>query len=191
MKKILLTVLFAVSGIFAVHAQQEQEWFADKFPEKLVNAKGKEVDTATVLKGKIVAVYFSASWCGPCRGFTPQLVKFYKSVAKKGNLELVFVSWDKDEKSMSSYMKKYNMPWLAMPYDAQERGQMGKEMKVNGIPRLVVFDSEGKILSSNGRWDVALLKNKALNAWKSPDYKPKTYEDAKGKSKKSPKRKRK
>ena len=190
MKKVLLAVLFAVTGFFTVHAQ-DQDWFAEKFPEKLINAKGKEVDTATALKGKIVAVYFSASWCPPCRGFTPQLVKFYKSVAKKGNLELVFVSWDKEEKAMKNYMKTYKMPWLAMPYDAQERTQMGKTMRVNGIPRLVIFDSTGKILSSNGRWDVVILGNKALKAWQSPDYKAKTYEDYKGKKGKSSKRKRK
>ena len=84
MKKILFTLLFAVSGFLSVFAGDE-DWFSEKFPEKLINAKGKEVKTSTALKGKMVAVYFSASWCGPCRGFTPKLVDFYKSIAKKAH----------------------------------------------------------------------------------------------------------
>ena len=37
-------------------------------------------DTENVLAGKVVAMYFSAHWCGPCRNFTPQLINLYKQV---------------------------------------------------------------------------------------------------------------
>ena len=38
------------------------------------------VPTADALGGKVVAVYFSAHWCGPCRNFTPQLSALYAQV---------------------------------------------------------------------------------------------------------------
>lgn len=189
MKKMLFALLFAVSGFLSVFAGDE-DWFSEKFPEKLINAKGKEVDAATALKGKMVAVYFSASWCGPCRGFTPILADFYKSVAKKENIEIILVSRDKEEKAMMNYVKKYKMPWLAVPFNAEEREKLQKSLRVGGIPSLVVFDSEGKVISSNARWDVVILGKKAVDAWKSPDYKPKTYQDYNKKPKKN-KRKRK
>lgn len=31
----------------------------------------------------LVALYFSAHWCAPCRKFTPQLVEFYNRVASQ------------------------------------------------------------------------------------------------------------
>lgn len=44
-----------------------------------------------------VGLYFSAAWCGPCRGFTPQLAKWYSESAGRDLLEIVFVSSDSDD----------------------------------------------------------------------------------------------
>ncbi|KAH9319325.1 hypothetical protein KI387_021094 [Taxus chinensis] len=36
------------------------------------------------LVGKTVRLYFSAHWCPPCKGFTPQLIKFYSDLKNQG-----------------------------------------------------------------------------------------------------------
>lgn len=175
MKK-FLTILFLLSAvIFDLYAANN--WYVKKFPPSLVNAKGKRISTAKALHGKTVAVYFSASWCGPCKGFTPKLVKFYKKNAKKHNIEVVFVSSDKNSQAMMDYMQEDSMPWAAVPFNSSKRLQIKKEHRVNGIPTLIVFDANGKLISPDARWDVTLLGNKAVKAWKSPKYKPKTYQD--------------
>ena len=61
-----------------------------------------------------VGLYFSAAWCGPCRGFTPQLAKWYSESAGRDLLEIVFVSSDSDEPSFREYYGE--MPWLALPF---------------------------------------------------------------------------
>ena len=186
MKKILLMLAMVFAVAFNL-AAEDGEWFASKMPKTLIKSSGKTVDTQLALKGKMVAFYFSASWCGPCRSFTPTLVKFYKKAARKKNVEIVFVSSDKTEEAMKTYMKK--MPWLAIDFNEKERTAFKNEMKVNGIPTLIVFDENGKIISKNARWDVVVLGSKAVEAWKSADYKPKTPQDYKARSGKKSKKK--
>eukprot|EP00887_Chlorella_sp_A99_P005766 scaffold1.g5766.t1 len=56
------------------------------------------VPTAEVTAGSYTGLYFSASWCPPCRGFTPQLVRVYEKLRAEGkNFEVVFVSSDRNE----------------------------------------------------------------------------------------------
>jgi nucleoredoxin len=72
----------------------------------------KEVD----LSGKVVAVYFSAHWCPPCRAFTPTLIKAYQDAKAAGTpFELVFVSSDEDQEGFDEYTK--DMPWPAVKFD--------------------------------------------------------------------------
>ncbi|MBQ7651159.1 MAG: redoxin family protein [Victivallales bacterium] len=145
----------------------------------LVNANGKTVNGAEVLRGKkLIGLYFSAQWCGPCRIFTPELVRFRdKCVNKNLPFDVIFVSSDNDEKSMRQYMKTDAMRWYAVPYSSELRSRLKSEFKVNGIPTLILLDGNGKVFSKDARWDVAILKDKAYQRWTSPNYKPLTYDD--------------
>ena len=37
-------------------------------------------DDTSVKNSKVVCLYFSASWCPPCKAFTPMLEEFYNEV---------------------------------------------------------------------------------------------------------------
>ena len=86
---------------------EEHDW-KNVFPDGLIKAGEKadkaKPDAVKTLKGKFVAVYNSASWCGPCRVFTPELVKFYKKNQKQ--MEIIFKSADRTEDAMIAYAKK-------------------------------------------------------------------------------------
>ncbi|MBQ7207900.1 MAG: redoxin family protein [Lentisphaeria bacterium] len=180
MKTIRFSLLGALllAGLFLGAEDGAAPWFVEKFGEQLQTASGRKVDAKQVLAGKTVGVYFSASWCGPCRAFTPKLVKFHKEVAKKSNFEIVFVSSDRNEQAMFDYMKKDRMPWYVLPFDAEQKKALKEELKVFGIPTLAVFGKDGKLVTTQGRGDVAYLGSKALARWKSENYRPATPKNA-------------
>jgi nucleoredoxin len=65
----------------------------------------------------LIALYFSAEWCGPCRKFTPQLVDHYKRVAREyPEFEIVFYSMDRSLYAMEMYARDGNMSWLAIDF---------------------------------------------------------------------------
>src|SRR5690606_23915984 len=75
---------------------EEPSIFKDVLDGKLVALDGRRVKKYEMAEEpEYYAFYFSASWCGPCRRFTPQLIEFYNSNpdAKK-TFEVIFVSRD-------------------------------------------------------------------------------------------------
>ena len=101
---------------------------------------------------EFVAIYFSAHWCPPCRGFTPVLSSFYDEMNKDGKkFEVIFVSSDQDEASFIDYF--FDMPWKAVSYDV-DRQAIKQHHGVNGIPMLPLFKADGTKVSDNARGEV-------------------------------------
>lgn len=123
----------------------------------LIGPAGERLKTREALSNKTaVGLYFSASWCPPCRAFTPQLSEKYRTSYRGKGMEIVFVSSDRDEPSFKEYHS--HMPWLALPFDAfQVRQSLASRFSVRGIPMLVVLDAQKpgmSVITSDGRQDV-------------------------------------
>ncbi|XP_031499412.1 probable nucleoredoxin 1 [Nymphaea colorata] len=114
----------------------------------LVRRNGDQVKVND-LEGKTVGLYFSASWCGPCRRFTPELISAYEGLVPKGDFEVVFISADEDQEQFDKYFSK--MPWLAIPFsDSDTRSSLDEIFEVSGIPNLVILDGNGNLLTDDG-----------------------------------------
>jgi len=125
--------------------------FEDLFGPTLTTSKG-ESPTAEVLAGKkAVALYFSAHWCPPCKGFTPQLAKWYTNDLQGKDLEIVFVSGDRDEAAFTEYFAE--MPWVSLPFaDRDRESALSKKFKVSGIPSVVILDGvTGELITTDGK----------------------------------------
>ena len=91
--------------------------------------------------------------CPPCRGFTPVLAAKFKASAEANGIQVVFVSSDRDQKSFDEYYGE--MPFLAVPFAARDvKEALGDKYGVRGIPCLVVLDSNGELITKEGRGEV-------------------------------------
>jgi nucleoredoxin len=82
------------------------------------------------LQGKIVALYFSAHWCPPCRQFTPVLkvvfcfdwisngifLKDFYDELENEDFEIVFVSFDRSKEDLKKYLEEAHGDWYHIPY---------------------------------------------------------------------------
>ena len=128
---------------------------------EILNQEGQLEPIQEVLKDvELVALYFSAHWCPPCRQFTPFLAQFYEAVQESSKkMEIIYVSSDKDEQQFKEYFSL--MGFKAVPFD-DDRNGIKTFHGVRGIPTLPLFSKNGAKLSENLRQEVmqALQDNK-------------------------------
>lgn len=127
------------------------------FSSCLIGQANAPVDAASALSGKIIGLYFSAHWCPPCRGFTPRLSQKYEELIAEGkNIEIIFVSSDRDEVSAAEYFKE--MPWKMLAFSQRDKKKtLSSLYDVSGIPTLILIDSEGVLITSEGREAIMTL----------------------------------
>lgn len=96
---------------------------------------GSSVPVAAALANKeVVALYFSAHWCPPCKKFTPVLSKRVDELKAAGKrFECVFVSSDNSEAEFAAYHGE--MSFLAMPFalKATVARALGKKFKARRL----------------------------------------------------------
>jgi nucleoredoxin len=114
------------------------------------NGTVNHFDDQALEKKKLIALYFSAHWCAPCRKFTPQLVDYYNRVAAQHpEFEIVFVSNDRSQFAFETYLKETQMPWPAIDYQKVSSKSAINQFAGSGIPDLVLLDANGKVVSDS------------------------------------------
>lgn len=124
---------------------------------KLPSPKGNEISLSeTVAANKYVLLDFWASWCGPCMGEVPYLVKDYAEYHPKG-FEIFGVSLDRTAEPWVKAIEDNKMDWIHVSdlkyWDCAPAGEYG----VYSIPANFLIDSNGTIIARN-------LRGEALGA---------------------------
>ena len=115
------------------------------------------------IKGKVKVIDFWASWCGPCRGENPNVVKMYEKFHPKG-LEILSVSLDEDKDAWLKAIEDDKLTWNHVSDLKGWQNAAAQLYCVNGIPHLVVLDENNVIVAKDLRGEE--LQNKVAELLK-------------------------
>jgi len=111
---------------------------------------GKNIKLSS-LRGKFVLIDFWASWCGPCRHDSPEMVALYKENKKKG-FEIFSVSLDKTKDAWLAAIKTDKLgEWKHVSDLLYWNSAAAKTYGVESIPYTVLLDKQGKIIAKGLR----------------------------------------
>ena len=101
------------------------------------------------LKGKVVIVDVWATWCGPCKQEIPHLEKLSEHFKGK-DVVFVSISTDKpnDKTKWSQMIKDESMGGIQL-FAGGNGNTFSKHYMINTIPRFLVFDKNGKLVSAD------------------------------------------
>lgn len=106
-----------------------------------------EAPTTESLKGKVILVHAWATWCGPCKKFTPILVDLHEQFAKQGVVFVGLTSEDGyDLSAIKNYVEKAKISWL-IGYGA---GETLANFGTQYLPTAYVIGADGNVVWDSG-----------------------------------------
>lgn len=98
------------------------------------------------LRGQWYLLDFWATWCGPCVGDQPHLQEAWERFGGD-NFRIVSVSFDVSWADVERFRKeRYAMPWDHTYLTGKDSDEAWQMFDIDGIPRVVLVDPEGRIV---------------------------------------------
>lgn len=121
----------------------------DAYDFNYENEKGERIKLSN-FKGKYVFIDLWATWCGPCIVEIPYLKKIEKELHDK-NIAFVTISFDKesDKQKWKNFLVSNHMDGTQLIVDNGMDNELKKHYEINGIPRFILVDGQGKLVSAN------------------------------------------
>lgn len=113
----------------------------------LFDANGKVAVPRNIPAQRYLILYFSASWCGPCRRFNPEFIQWYKDHGGGKEVEVILVGQDEDTTAIRKYLRESGMPWLAFEKRGKKFSDIERRYAGRGIPCVVVLDEKDEVVA--------------------------------------------
>ena len=147
MRSFLIVIGLCLSLL--LHAQIEKDTgyivkVGDAVPDIELNLINGTSTSLHKLRGKVVVLQFTASWCSVCRKEMPHLEKEVWQPNKDKAFILIGVDYDEPLERVVAFKEKMKTTYpMALDPDAEIFAQFAK--KRSGVTRNVVIDQQGNI----------------------------------------------
>ncbi len=133
----------AIANVKAQAATAEGSMFTDF---TVIKEDGSTVKLSDFVgKGTYTLLDFWASWCGPCRREIPNIKSMYEKYNGKGMNFLGVAVWDAPADTHKA-IGQLSIPWPVIVGN-QKLTEPTRLYGIMGIPHIIIFDPEGRIIS--------------------------------------------
>ena len=112
---------------------------------KYVDKDGNKFSLSS-FKGNLIYVDVWATWCGPCVAEIPSLQKLESDYHGK-NITFMSVSVDEDKEAWEKMVAEKELSGIQLWADGWSK--ITKDYAIFGIPRFMLFDTKGNVISTN------------------------------------------
>ncbi len=145
----ILSVFFLILAASCGSVEKEDRGYivkaGDTAPDFMIREAGGNTYKLSDLKGKVVMLQFTASWCSVCRTEMPFIEKEIWQEKKGSDFMLVGIDRDEPEEKVIKFRNDMNITYpLALDTGADIFGLFAQ--KEAGVTRNVIIDREGKII---------------------------------------------
>jgi peroxiredoxin len=151
MKRLITLVLTALVAM-AVFSQEKQVYEngyivrqGDTAPDFNISEAGGKTYKLSDLRGKVVMLQFTASWCSVCRKEMPFIESEIWQPGKDIGLVVIGIDRDEPEKTVMKFKDDMKISYpLALDPGADIFGLYA--LKESGVTRNIIIDRKGKII---------------------------------------------
>jgi peroxiredoxin len=153
MKKISIAILLILSMIGIYSCRNKQKVYADGYlvkvgdmaPDFVIKEAGGSSYKLSDLRGRVVMLQFTASWCSVCRTEMPFIEKEIWIEKKDKGLAVIGIDRDEPVDTVMKYQKNIAVTYpLALDPGAEIFSLFSQ--KEAGVTRNVIIDRNGKII---------------------------------------------